>query len=77
MRRANQLALTLDDAAVRLLDQLAEKYYGGDRSHTMRAAVASLAERVASDLAAGAGPPELDGKGEGTAVHPRASTVRQ
>ncbi|MBI3941505.1 MAG: hypothetical protein HY326_00700 [Chloroflexi bacterium] len=38
-----RLNFTLDDNTVELLERLAEKYYGGNKSHTVRAALESLA----------------------------------
>jgi hypothetical protein len=40
MRRVN---FSLDEAAVDLLNELADRYYGGNKSHTIRAALESLA----------------------------------
>lgn len=38
-----RLNFTLDDPTVELLQQLADKYYAGNKSHTVRAALESLA----------------------------------
>lgn len=43
MQRAN---FTLDDTTLTLLDQLARKYYGGNKSEAVRAAIESLAAHV-------------------------------
>ncbi len=43
MQRAN---FTLDEATLILLDQLARKYYGGNKSEAVRAAVESLAAHI-------------------------------
>jgi hypothetical protein len=41
-----RLNFTLDDATVQLLDKLAEKYYHGNKSLTVRSALESLATHV-------------------------------
>lgn len=44
-----RLNFTLDTDAVRLLEKLAETYYGGNKSQTVRAALESLAAHVGHD----------------------------
>jgi hypothetical protein len=46
MRRLN---FTLDDSTALLLDRLAERLHGGNKSRTIRAAVESLAAQVGQD----------------------------
>lgn len=46
MKRLN---FTLDDDAIALLDRLATTYYHGNKSHTVRAALESLASHVGHD----------------------------
>ncbi len=46
MKRLN---FTLDDSTVDLLVKLSEKYYKGNKSQTVRAALESLAEREGHD----------------------------
>ena len=41
-----RLNFTLDDATVTLLEQLASRYYRGNKSQTVRAALESLAART-------------------------------
>jgi hypothetical protein len=42
----NRLNFTLDDATVELLGRLADRYYGGNKSQTVRAALESLAAHL-------------------------------
>src|SRR5262249_44820805 len=44
-----RLNFTLDDATVGLLDSLSAKFYGGNKSLTVRAALESLATHVGHD----------------------------
>ena len=44
-----RLNFTLDDEAVRLLEQLAATYYHGNKSQTVRAALESLAAHIGHD----------------------------
>ena len=46
MKRLN---FTLDDATVKLLERLSNKYYGGNKSQTVRAALESLAVHQGHD----------------------------
>lgn len=46
MKRLN---FTLDDSTVELLNKLSEKYYKGNKSQTVRAALESLAAREGHD----------------------------
>lgn len=46
MKRLN---FTLDDNTVKLLDRLAAKYYEGNKSQTVRAALESLASHAGQD----------------------------
>jgi rubredoxin len=59
MKRLN---FTLDDETVTLLEELAEKYYGGNKSQTVRAALESLAAHTGHEgwVIAGYTPKELD-----------------
>jgi hypothetical protein len=51
-----RLNFTLDDATVQLLDRLAEKYYHGNKSLTVRSALEWLGRhRLHSDRGRGAG----------------------
>ncbi|HET6567803.1 MAG TPA: hypothetical protein VFG50_07555 [Rhodothermales bacterium] len=45
----HRLNFTLDDATVSLLDRLANTYYAGNKSQTVRAALESLATHVGHD----------------------------
>jgi hypothetical protein len=45
----NRLNFTLDDATVALLDRLAQKFYHGNKSQTVRAALESLAAHSGYD----------------------------
>jgi hypothetical protein len=60
MRRLN---FTLDDQTVTLLSRLSERYYGGNKSQTVRAALESLAAHAGHDgwVIAGYGPVALAG----------------
>lgn len=44
-----RLNFTFDDATARLLDELAARYYGGNKSQTVRAALQSLAAHAAHE----------------------------
>ena len=44
-----RLNFTLDEPTVRLLEQLADTYYAGNKSHTVRAALESLAVHAGHD----------------------------
>lgn len=59
MKRLN---FTLDDETVTLLEDLAGKYYGGNKSKTVRAALESLATHTGHEgwVIAGYTPKELD-----------------
>ena len=59
MRRLN---FTLDAATIALLERLAETYYGGNKSQTVRAALESLAVHAGHDgwVIAGYTPVRLD-----------------
>jgi hypothetical protein len=61
-----RLNFTLNDDTVRLLERLAGKYYGGNKSQTVRAALESLAAHVGHDgwVIAGYTPVELDAAAE-------------
>lgn len=58
-----RLNFTLDDSTVEMLDALADKYYGGNKSLTVRAALESLASHIghAGWVVAGYTPVILDG----------------
>ncbi len=60
MRRLN---FTLDQSTISLLERLAETYYGGNKSQTVRAALESLAAHTGHDgwVIAGYTPVQLDG----------------
>lgn len=59
MKRLN---FTLDDETVTLLEELAEKYYGSNKSQTVRAALESLAAHTGHEgwVIAGYTPKQLD-----------------
>ena len=59
MKRLN---FTLDNDTVTLLKELSEKYYGGNKSQTVRAALESLATHTGHEgwIIAGYTPKELD-----------------
>lgn len=59
MKRLN---FTLDDDTVKLLEELAGKYYSGNKSQTVRAALESLAAHTGHEgwIIAGYTPKELD-----------------
>lgn len=59
MKRLN---FTLDEEAVTLLNELAETYYGGNKSRTVRAALESLATHTGHDgwVISGYTPIQLD-----------------
>jgi hypothetical protein len=59
-----RLNFTLDDATVKLLDQLAQDYYQGNKSLTVRAALESLAAHIGHDgwVIAGYTPAEVHGE---------------
>lgn len=61
MKRLN---FTLDDDTVKLLEELADKFYNGNKSQTVRAALESLAVHAGHEgwVIAGYTPKELDGK---------------
>lgn len=61
MRRLN---FTLDEATVRLLERLADGYYAGNKSQTVRAALESLATHVGHDgwVVTGYTPVRIDGE---------------
>ncbi len=61
MKRLN---FTLDDDTVKLLEELSGKYYGGNKSQTVRAALESLAVHAGHEgwIIAGYTPKELDGE---------------
>lgn len=63
MKRLN---FTLDNETVTLLKELAGKYYNGNKSQTVRAALESLAVHAGHEgwIIAGYTPKELDGKVE-------------
>lgn len=65
MRRLN---FTLDNATIGLLERLADRYYAGNKSQTVRAALESLATHVGHDgwVIAGYTPVQLD---ENAACH--------
>ena len=58
----HRLNFTLDSDAVRLLEKLAETYYGGNKSQTVRAALESLAAHTGHDgwVIAGYTPVQLE-----------------
>lgn len=60
MRRLN---FTLNEDTVALLERLAERYYNGNKSQTVRAALESLATHVGHDgwVIAGFTPVQVDG----------------
>lgn len=60
----HRLNFTLDSDAVRLLEKLAETYYGGNKSQTVRAALESLAAHTGHDgwVITGYTPVQLDGE---------------
>ncbi len=57
-----RLNFTLDEATVELLENLADRFYGGNKSQTVRAALESLAAHTGHDgwVIAGYTPVELD-----------------
>ena len=59
MKRLN---FTLDEEAVELLNNMAEKYYQGNKSRTVRAALESLATHIGHDgwVVAGYTPVQVD-----------------
>lgn len=61
MKRLN---FTLDDDTVKLLEDLAGKFYNGNKSQTVRAALESLAVHAGHEgwIIAGYTPKELDGE---------------
>lgn len=63
MRRLN---FTLDNATVAMLDRLAERYYGGNKSLTVRAALESLAAHAGHEgwIVAGYTPVVLDARAD-------------
>ena len=59
-----RLNFTFDDATARLLEELATRYYDGNKSQTVRAALQSLAAHAGHEgwVIAGYSPAEIDGQ---------------